>query len=160
LQPYALSTTVQNLVKETAGSFERQITETRGLIPSNAGTRNLLKGTKDLSGNDAKSFNTSDKYLDFNIARSRPTTGYSDTFSAYTTIPVTANDYIISFYAKSDVDGATLYCHFYNPNTTTKAESSTGYKSGSSDGLARVQVTTEWQRYWVKWSQSKTDTVK
>ncbi|HEL1782325.1 TPA: hypothetical protein TXV00_000294, partial [Streptococcus suis] len=32
LQPYALSTTVQNLVKETAGSFERQITETRGLI--------------------------------------------------------------------------------------------------------------------------------
>ncbi|HEM4650642.1 TPA: gp58-like family protein [Streptococcus suis] len=160
LQPYALSTTVQNLVKETAGSFERQITETRGLIPSNAGTRNLLKGTKDLSGNDAKSFNTSDKYLDFNIARSRPTTGYSDTFSAYTTIPITANDYIISFYAKSDVDGATLYCHFYNPNTTTKAESSTGYKSGSSDGLARVQVTTEWQRYWVKWSQSKTDTVK
>ncbi|WP_105182391.1 phage tail spike protein, partial [Streptococcus suis] len=34
LQPYALSTTVQNLVKETAGSFERQITETRGLIPT------------------------------------------------------------------------------------------------------------------------------
>ncbi|MCQ8272199.1 phage tail protein, partial [Streptococcus suis] len=32
LQPYALSTTVQNLVQETAGSFERQITETRGLI--------------------------------------------------------------------------------------------------------------------------------
>ncbi|HEL2487437.1 TPA: hypothetical protein TZY63_001320 [Streptococcus suis] len=160
LQPYALSTTVQNLVRETADSFSRTISETRGLIPSNVGIRNLLKGTKDLSGNDAKSFNTSDKYLDFNIARSRPTTGYSDTFSAYTTIPVTANDYIISFYAKSDVDGATLYCHFYNPNTTTKAESSTGYKGGSSDGLARVQVTTEWQRYWVKWSQSKTDTVK
>ncbi|HEM3895699.1 phage tail spike protein [Streptococcus suis] len=160
LQPYALSTTVQNLVKETADSFSRTISETRGLIPSNVGTRNLLKGTKDLSGNDAKNFNTSDKYLDFNIARSRPTTGYSDTFSAYTTIPVTANDYIISFYAKSDVDGATLYCYFYNPSTTTKAESSTGYKGGSSDGLARVQVTTEWQRYWVKWSQSKTDTVK
>ncbi|HEL1819989.1 TPA: phage tail protein [Streptococcus suis] len=160
LQPYALSTTVQTLVKETADSFSRTISETKALIPSYVGTRNLLKGTKDLSGNDAKNFNTSDKYLDFNIARSRPTTGYSDTFSAYTTIPVTANDYIISFYAKSDVDGATLYCHFHNPNTTTKAESSTGYKGGSPDGLARVQVTTEWQRYWVKWSQSKTDTVK
>ncbi|MEG3271278.1 hypothetical protein, partial [Streptococcus suis] len=34
LQPYALSTTVQNLVQETADSFERQITETRGLIPT------------------------------------------------------------------------------------------------------------------------------
>ncbi|HEM2630302.1 TPA: hypothetical protein U0483_002168, partial [Streptococcus suis] len=108
LQPYALSTTVQTLVKETADSFSRTISETKALIPSYVGTRNLLKGTKDLSGNDAKNFNTSDKYLDFNIARSRPTTGYSDTFSAYTTIPVTANDYIISFYAKSDVDGATL----------------------------------------------------
>lgn len=160
LQPYVTSTVLENKVRETAGSFERQITETKALIPTEISNRNLLKGTKDLSGNDAKRFNTSDKYLDFNIARSRPTTGYSDTFSAYTTIPATANDYIISFYAKSDVDGATLYCHFYYPNTTTKVESSTGYKGGTPDGLARVQVTTEWQRYWVKWSQRKTDTVK
>ncbi len=41
LQPYALSTTVQNLVQETAGSFERQITETRGLIPTEV-NQNLL----------------------------------------------------------------------------------------------------------------------
>ncbi|HFR3660677.1 TPA: gp58-like family protein, partial [Streptococcus suis] len=47
LQPYALSTTVQNLVQETAGSFERQITETRGLIPTEIGTNNLFI----LSGN-------------------------------------------------------------------------------------------------------------
>ncbi|HGA1493744.1 TPA: phage tail spike protein, partial [Streptococcus suis] len=41
LQPYALSTTVQTLVKETADSFSRTITETRALIPT--GESNLVK---------------------------------------------------------------------------------------------------------------------
>ncbi|MCK3905869.1 hypothetical protein HCC14_10335, partial [Streptococcus suis] len=41
LQPYALSTTVQNLVKETADSFSRTISETKALIPS--GESNLVK---------------------------------------------------------------------------------------------------------------------
>ncbi|HEM6372616.1 TPA: phage tail protein [Streptococcus suis] len=41
LQPYALSTTVQTLVKETADSFSRTISETKALIPS--GESNLVK---------------------------------------------------------------------------------------------------------------------
>ena len=42
LQPYAMTTTVQNLVKETSDSFERSITETKGLIPTEIGTTNLF----------------------------------------------------------------------------------------------------------------------
>ncbi|HEM4249630.1 TPA: phage tail protein [Streptococcus suis] len=42
LQPYALSTTVQNLVKETADSFSRTISETKALIPTEIGSRNLI----------------------------------------------------------------------------------------------------------------------
>ena len=42
LQPYALATTVQNLVQETADSFSRTISETKALIPSDAVNRNLL----------------------------------------------------------------------------------------------------------------------
>lgn len=42
LQPYALSTTVQNLVKETADSFSRTISETKALIPKEAGAINLI----------------------------------------------------------------------------------------------------------------------
>ncbi|HEM2769957.1 TPA: hypothetical protein U0613_001740 [Streptococcus suis] len=42
LQPYALSTTVQNLVKETADSFSRTISETKALIPTEIGGTNLL----------------------------------------------------------------------------------------------------------------------
>lgn len=42
LQPYALSTTVQNLVKETSDSFSRTITETRALIPTEVGGINYF----------------------------------------------------------------------------------------------------------------------
>ncbi|HEL1929660.1 TPA: phage tail protein [Streptococcus suis] len=42
LQPYALSTTVQTLVRETADSFSRTISETRALIPTEIGGTNLL----------------------------------------------------------------------------------------------------------------------
>ncbi|NQP34891.1 hypothetical protein HO921_11135, partial [Streptococcus suis] len=40
LQPYALSTTVQTLVKETADSFSRTISETKALIPTDSGGTN------------------------------------------------------------------------------------------------------------------------
>ena len=47
LQPYALSTTVQNLVKETSDSFSRTISETKALIPASVSYRNLIAGTSD-----------------------------------------------------------------------------------------------------------------
>ncbi|MDG3195963.1 phage tail spike protein [Streptococcus suis] len=43
LQPYALSTTVQNLVKETTDSFSRSITETKALIPTDFSGGNLIR---------------------------------------------------------------------------------------------------------------------
>ncbi|HEL1705864.1 TPA: hypothetical protein TXT40_002257, partial [Streptococcus suis] len=48
LQPYALATTVQNLVKETADSFSRTISETKALIPTEAGGRNLIRGSSEM----------------------------------------------------------------------------------------------------------------
>ncbi|HFR3411274.1 TPA: phage tail spike protein [Streptococcus suis] len=42
LQPYALATTVQNLVRETADSFSRTISETKALIPADSINQNLL----------------------------------------------------------------------------------------------------------------------
>ena len=48
LQPYALATTVQNLVRETADSFSRTISETKALIPTEAGGTNLVRGSAEL----------------------------------------------------------------------------------------------------------------
>lgn len=45
LQPYALSTTVQNLVQETATNFSRTISRVENKIPTKIGVTNLLKGT-------------------------------------------------------------------------------------------------------------------
>uniref|UniRef100_UPI0005CE13AF hypothetical protein n=1 Tax=Streptococcus suis TaxID=1307 RepID=UPI0005CE13AF len=45
LQPYALAATVQTLVRETADSFSRTISETVAKIPKELGVRNLIKGT-------------------------------------------------------------------------------------------------------------------
>ncbi|MGQ7330792.1 phage tail spike protein [Streptococcus suis] len=44
LQPYALATTVQNLVRETADSFSRTISETKALIPTEVGGTNYFRG--------------------------------------------------------------------------------------------------------------------
>ncbi|NQH36279.1 hypothetical protein HO659_08070 [Streptococcus suis] len=60
LQPYALSTTVQNLVEETAGSFERQITETRGLIPTEVNQNLFDVVFSDLRATGGTSFVQSD----------------------------------------------------------------------------------------------------
>ncbi|NQQ71698.1 hypothetical protein HO855_00255 [Streptococcus suis] len=45
LQPYALSTTVQNLVQETADSFSRTISRVENKIPTKIRVTNLLGGT-------------------------------------------------------------------------------------------------------------------
>lgn len=45
LQPYATTSVLENKVKETASSFERQITETKSLIPASMSQRNLATGT-------------------------------------------------------------------------------------------------------------------
>lgn len=49
LQPYALSTTVQNLVQETADSFSRTISETKALIPTEMSGNLILDGNRSWS---------------------------------------------------------------------------------------------------------------
>ncbi|HFR3829521.1 TPA: phage tail spike protein [Streptococcus suis] len=49
LQPYALATTVQNLVKETADSFSRTISETKALIPTETSGNLILNGNQSWS---------------------------------------------------------------------------------------------------------------
>ena len=125
------------------------------------GTRNLLKGTRDLSGNMEAKHNTTETYLEFKIAKSKPQSGYDDTFKARTTVNCTATSYIAIFYAKSDIDGKVINCFFYNPNTTLTSQSSTGHQAASAvDGFSQVRLSKEWKRYWVKWRNKPTDSSK
>lgn len=85
---------------------------------------------------------------------------YLDVWSGKTIDIPTDTSYIVSFDAKADVE-QTITCYFYSPNTTLTATSSTGqYKANATDGGVQVSITTEWARYWVKWTQTAADTVK
>lgn len=154
---YATVTALNNKVKETADSFSRTISETKALIPTFVGGRNLIPNTKSLDGYVYK---TSDKYMNFNIARTtKGATGYSDTFSA-TTIDIADGDtYTASFFARTSV-ASFIMCYWCSPNTTSRAISSTGQVSSRADGIVFVTTSTEWKRYWVTWNQSTTTAVK
>lgn len=89
-----------------------------------------------------------------------PDIGYRDIWSAKTIdIPV-GTEYVVSFDAKADEE-MDIRCFFYSPNTTLTSESSTGDRRNNvTDGVSVVHITTEWKRYWVKWTQTPADTKK
>lgn len=89
-----------------------------------------------------------------------PTSSYSDKFRKSTIIVPSASQYILSFYAKSTVNGDSIRSHYYSPNTTTKSESSQGVTATISDGQMDFTLSTEWQFYWVIYTQSETTATK
>ena len=101
------------------------------------GGRNLIAGT--------------DKTTEY--VGNKGTSTYKDVWFATTIEPPKGTEYIVSFDAKADV-AQDIKCFFYNPNTTVNAESSTGQTRAGADGQCSVTITTEWKRYWVKWTQT------
>ena len=89
-----------------------------------------------------------------------PSSGYVNMASMVSTIPLIEDEYVLSFEAKSTVSGDRINCYFYNPNTTTRGESSLGGITTSPDGDISLVITNEWKKYWIKYTQSATTTVK
>ena len=73
-----------------------------------------------------------------------------------TTMPSTAKQYTLSFWARADEDGAFAVSHFFNPNTTTYFISNMGFAGQNPDGRCEFRFTTEWRKYWVVYTQSET----
>ncbi|MGT2829047.1 phage tail spike protein [Streptococcus hillyeri] len=113
LQPYVTSTVLENKVTETAGSFERSITETKALIPTSTSV-NLVDGTKDFSG--------SHFWIDGNWRLDGRTVAGADVLtwqsgnkaSPTLTWQVEAGkEYIFSAYVAKETTG-TVYFYLYN----------------------------------------------
>lgn len=118
---------------------------------------NLIAKTKSLEGFTHR---TEDTYQGLNIARTtKGSTGYHDIFSARTIDSAIGTEYTVSFYAKASVN-TNIVCHWYSPNTTTASITSTGHRGSSADGNSTVAITTEWNRYWVTWTQGATSETK
>lgn len=71
--------------------------------------------------------------------------------------PVDGTEVVISFDAKANnADSKQIYVYLYNPNATLTAVSSQGKKgswSTGGDGSMIIDLTTDWQRYWVKYTR-------
>ncbi|MFJ2997497.1 TipJ family phage tail tip protein [Raoultella planticola] len=71
--------------------------------------------------------------------------------------PVDGTECVVSFYAKGMNAASTqIYTYLYNPNATLTAVSSQGKKgswSTGGDGSMIIDLTTDWQRYWVKYTR-------
>lgn len=89
-----------------------------------------------------------------------PTDAAKDYLSSFTTVPLLGETYILSFWARADVEGAELWTYFHNPNTTTNGQSSQGSISGYVDGACPFTLSTQWKKYWVIYTQSKTTSAK
>ena len=163
---YTARTDLLNAVASKAKELADNAQDTADNIT--VGTRNLLVGTKDFSkgipsGNTSVTIDT-DKLFGNAVLKNNlvGTTGQSDMYKLATSITPTATQYTLSFYAKADTANAKMYCYFYEPNTTTKVETSQGVKESTLSGNGAVQITlsTEWVKYWVTWTQTATTTVK
>lgn len=104
------------------------------------GGRNLLRNTTEEV--QIYPYDMSNEYEDYGIWR--------------TTMPSTAKQYTLSFWARADEDGAFAVSHFFNPNTTTYFISNMGFEGQDPDGRCEFRFTTEWRKYWVVYTQSET----
>lgn len=89
-----------------------------------------------------------------------PSSSYKDWWSKRTIIIPSASQYILSFYAKSTVNGDKITTYYYSPNTTTTCINSQGITKTASDGNMDFTLSTDWKLYWVVYSQSETTSKK
>ena len=81
-----------------------------------------------------------------------PNSGYTSLGARFVNLPAYATQFVLSFEAKSTVAGDIISSYFYNPSNITKTEGSNGFISYADDGGINYTLTTNWTRYWVKWT--------
>jgi hypothetical protein len=129
-----LQTSINNKVWKT------DITESVNNLQ--VGGRNLLKGTHKTE-----------------VTYTYPTSGWVDRGSWVTTVPLDADYYTLSFWAKSTKAGDKIRIHFYNPSNSVLQQGSQGQTHVSGDGTCNFVLSTTLTHYWVTYRlQTKNST--
>ena len=80
-----------------------------------------------------------------------------DQFEIELPAPVDGTECVVSFYAKANnVDSLQIFTYLYSPNATLTAVSSQGRTASwatGGDGSMILDLTTNWQRYWIKYTR-------
>ena len=130
-----------------------------GVFDGVVGRRNLLKGTRLLEG--IKSTGEYNGFKSLKSVINSESDKIIDPYTALTTVPMTSTEYILVFWARASRNNYRCVCHLFDPNTVTKAKTSSGYVANNKfDGYAECNLTTEWKQYWVKWTQNPSDRTK
>ena len=129
-----LQTSINNKVWKT------DITESVNNLQ--VGGRNLLKGTHKTE-----------------VTYTYPTSSWVDKGKWVTTVPLDANYYTLSFWAKSTKAGDRIRIHFYNPSNSVLQQASQGQTHVSGDGTCDFVLSTTLTHYWVTYRlQTKNST--
>jgi len=120
---------------------------------------NLIPNSKDMEG---EPYRTDLYYGGFSVLAvngSRNNLNYENAMVVELS-DLLAGNYVLSFYAKANKSTNDVRCYFYAPNSTTSAVSSTGQTSNKINGEIDVTLTTEWQKYWIKWTHTPSEGIK
>lgn len=157
LGSYATQTWTQGQIKTTADNIQLSVSKVQTNLDNlEVGGRNLVTNTGQFTGNVHL---ITEKYRGNAVIHANAT-GNLDLWLQYTTIIPTSSTYTVSFYARSDKEGTTMYNHFYSPNTTISATTSQGKTNNKVDGLIDITLSKKWTRYWIKWTQTAADNIK
>lgn len=167
LNGYATQTWTQSQIKSTADQINLSVSKVQSnLDNTQIGSRNLLIGTKDFSkgiyaGNGAVV--TSEIYNGNRVLYEPKLTdanSYHNPYNMSTSINADATVYTVSFYAKSDVNGMVTRSYFYSPTNTISSINNQGRSSRTSDGLSELILSNNWEKYWITWTTTPSDSIK
>lgn len=133
-----LTTTVTNQgssITQLQGSITNKVWKTditESINNLQVGGRNLLKGTHKTE-----------------VTYTYPTSSSVDKGNWVTTVPLDADYYTLSFWAKSTKAGDRIRVHFYNPSDNVLYQASQGQTHMSGDGLCDFILSTTLTHYWV-----------
>lgn len=133
-----LTTTVTNQgssITQLQGSITNKVWKTditESINNLQVGGRNLLKGTHKTE-----------------VTYTYPTSSWVDKGNWVTTVPLDADYYTLSFWAKSTKAGDRIRVHFYNPSDNVLYQASQGQTHMSGDGLCDFILSTTLTHYWV-----------
>lgn len=133
-----LTTTVTNQgssITQLQGSITNKVWKTditESINNLQVGGRNLLKGTHKTE-----------------VTYTYPTSSWADMGKWVTTVPLDADYYTLSFWAKSTKAGDRIRVYFYNPSDNVLYQASQGQTHMNGDGLCDFILSTTLTHYWV-----------
>lgn len=133
-----LTTTVTNQgssITQLQGSITNKVWKTditESINNLQVGGRNLLKGTHKTE-----------------VTYTYPTSSWADMGKWVTTVPLDADYYTLSFWAKSTKAGDRIRVYFYNPSDNVLYQASQGQTHVNGDGVCDFILSTTLTHYWV-----------